>query len=88
MLCRTLDHVDKSSISLDDASMATHGFHLQPMARIHLGHTYLTHSHLLNGNRENQPEYVGCACPLTVHHVMIDCVEFAYNEAVFPMSET
>ncbi len=34
--------------------------------------TYLTHSYLLN--REDQPECVGCACPLTVQH-MIDCVE-------------
>ncbi len=46
------------------------------LARIRLGHTYLTHSYLLK--REYQPECVGCACPLTVQHIMIDCVEFAY----------
>ncbi len=45
------------------------------LARIRLGHTYLTHSYLLN--REDQPECVGCACPLTVQHIMSDCVEFA-----------
>ncbi len=46
------------------------------LARIRMGHTYLTHSYLLE--REDQPECVGCACPLTVQHIMIDCVEFAY----------
>ncbi len=46
------------------------------LARIRLGHTYLTHSYLLK--QEDQPECVGCACPLTDQHIMIDCVEFAY----------
>ncbi len=50
-------------------------------ARIRLGHTYLTHRYLLN--REGQPECVGCACPLTVQHIMIDCVEFAYIRSRF-----
>ncbi len=51
------------------------------LARIRLGHTYLTHSYLLS--REDQPECVGCACPLTVQHIMIDCVEFAYYTKPF-----
>ncbi len=34
-------------------------------------------------NREDQPECVGCACPLTVQHIMIDCVEFAYKRSHF-----
>ncbi len=41
------------------------------LARIRLGHTYLTDSYLLK--REDQPECVGCACPLTVQHIMIGC---------------
>ncbi len=51
------------------------------LAKIHLGHTYLTHSYLLN--RKDQPECVGCACPLTVQHIMIDSVEFAYIRSRF-----
>ncbi len=51
------------------------------LARIRLGHTYLTHSFLLN--RGDQPECVGCACPLTVQHVMIDCCKFAYIRSCF-----
>ncbi len=51
------------------------------MARIRLGHTYLTHNYLLK--REDQPECVGCACPLTVQHIMIDCVEFAHIRSRF-----
>ncbi len=46
------------------------------LARIRLAHTYVTHSYLLK--REDQPECVGCDCPLTVQHIMINCVEFAY----------
>ncbi len=34
-------------------------------------------------NREDHPECVGCACPLTVQHIMIDCVEFAYIRSRF-----
>ena len=51
------------------------------LARIRLGHTHLTHSYLLK--REDQPECVGSACPLTVQHIMIDCVEFAYIRSRF-----
>ncbi len=51
------------------------------LARIRLGHTYLTHSYLLN--REDQSECIGYACPLTVQHIMIDCVEFAYIRSRF-----
>ncbi len=41
----------------------------------------LTHSYLLN--LDDQPECVGCACPLTVQHIMIECVEFAYIQRRF-----
>ncbi len=51
------------------------------LARIRLGHTYLTHSYFLN--REDQPKCVGCACPLTVQHIMIASVEFAYIRSRF-----
>ncbi len=51
------------------------------LARIRLGHMYLSYGYLLN--REDQPECVGCACPLTVQHIMIDCVEFAYIRSRF-----
>ncbi len=51
------------------------------LVRIRLGHRYLTHSYLLK--REDEPECVGCACPLTVQHIMIDCVEFAYTRSRF-----
>ncbi len=51
------------------------------LAITRLGHTYLTHSYLLK--REDQPECVGCACPLTVQHIMIECVEFSYIRSLF-----
>jgi len=41
------------------------------VSRLHIGHTRLTHSYLLN--RQNQPEFSHCACALTVAHVLLEC---------------
>ena len=39
-----------------------------------LGHNYVTHSYLLKG--WDQPQCVACNIPLTVKHIMLDCVGF------------
>jgi ribonuclease HI len=44
------------------------------LARARIGHTHLTHSYLLK--REDMPECFGCSCPLTVKHILIECVDF------------
>ena len=44
------------------------------LARLRIGHTYLTHSYLLRG--EPPPECTSCQTQLTVSHILIDCVEF------------
>ena len=46
------------------------------LARCRIGHTRLTHSYLLN--REEQPECVFCVEPLTVKHLLLDCVDLAF----------
>jgi len=43
--------------------------------RLRIGHTRLTHSYLLKG--ENQPECQICHSPLTVKHILIDCICFS-----------
>ena len=45
------------------------------LARCRIGHTRITHSYLLN--REEQPECVFCVEPLTVKHLLLDCVDLA-----------
>jgi ribonuclease HI len=45
------------------------------LARCRIGHTRLTHSYLLQ--REEQPECVFCLEPLTVKHLLLDCVDLA-----------
>ena len=45
------------------------------MARLCLGHTIVTYSYLLLG--EEQPQYVGCDAPFTVHHFLLECGDFA-----------
>ena len=44
------------------------------LARIRIGHSYATHSYLLK--KEDQPQCVACNSPLTVKHIMLDCVDF------------
>jgi hypothetical protein len=46
------------------------------IARLRIGHTFLTHSHLLGGN--DAPMCYGCDCTFTVKHILIDCVEFSF----------
>ena len=44
------------------------------MARLRIGHTYFTHSFLLKA--EDPPECIPCQEPLTVKHILLDCVDF------------
>jgi len=41
--------------------------------RLHIGHTHLTHSYLLSG--DDLPECGTCQCPLTVKHILVECVD-------------
>ena len=45
------------------------------LSRCRIGHSHLTHSYLLKG--EDQPECVPCQAPLSIKHILIDCVDFA-----------
>ena len=45
------------------------------LARLRIGHTRITHSHLLK--REDQPKYIGCDTPFTVKHFLLECTDFA-----------
>ena len=45
------------------------------LARLRIGHTYVTHSYLLKG--EEEPKCIPCKVPLTVKHVLLDCVDHA-----------
>ena len=40
--------------------------------RLRIGHTRLTHSFLLSGDL---PECGTCQCPLTVKHILVECVD-------------
>jgi len=41
--------------------------------RLRFGHTRLTHSYFLSG--DVIPECGTCQCPLTVRHILIECVD-------------
>jgi hypothetical protein len=43
--------------------------------RARIGHTYLTHSYLLK--HEPCPDCSFCMCPLTVQHILVDCMAYA-----------
>ena len=41
------------------------------ISRLRIGHTHITHSHLLKG--EDSPVCLTCKVPLTVKHILINC---------------
>ena len=45
------------------------------LARLCIGHSYITHSYLLKG--EEEPQCIPCNAPLTIKHVLVDCVDLA-----------
>ena len=48
------------------------------ISRLRIGPTHITHSHLLKG--EDSPECPTCKVPLTVKHILINCLnKFAQN---------
>ena len=44
------------------------------MARLHIGHSFLTHSFLLKG--EEPPMRIGCDKCLTIEHILLTCSDF------------
>ena len=44
------------------------------MARLHIGHSFITHSFLLKG--EEPPMCIGCDKRLTVEHILLTCSDF------------
>ena len=57
------DYKQKTCLSRHDSVL---------LNRLHIGHTRLTHSFLLSG--DNLPEFVTCQCPLTLKHILVECV--------------
>ena len=47
------------------------------LSRLRIGHSYFTNSYLLKG--EMQPECIGCQCPLTIKHILLECIEFDWS---------
>ena len=47
------------------------------LSRMRLGHTLLTHGHIIG--RNPAPVCITCQCPVTVQHIIVDCV--LYREA-------
>ena len=45
------------------------------LARLRIGHSYITHSYLLKG--EEQPECISCNGLLTIEHILRDRVDLA-----------
>ena len=43
------------------------------LTRCKIGHTRLTHAFLMQG--EDAPECIPCQCPLTVKHILVECID-------------
>ena len=44
------------------------------MARLHIGHSFITHSFLLKG--EEPPMCIACDKRLTIEHILLTCSDF------------
>ena len=44
--------------------------------RLRIGHTHFTHGFILRN--EEPPECIACQMPLTVEHILLNCVDFIY----------
>jgi len=44
--------------------------------RLRIGHTYFTHGFLLR--KEDPPEGIACQLPLTVEHILLNCIDFNF----------
>ena len=51
------------------------------LTRLRLGHTYLTHKHLLSG--DPAPLCIPCDELLTVKHILVDCIDFQITRSRF-----
>jgi len=58
------DYKQKTCLSRSDTVL---------LNRLRIGHTRLTHSYLLSG--DDLPECGICQCPLTVKHILVECVD-------------
>ena len=56
------------------------------LSRCRIGHTHLTNSYLLKN--DDQPQCIPCQAPLTVKHILIDCVDFAEQRRLFFNAQT
>lgn len=45
------------------------------ISRIRIGHSKITHEYLIT--RELQPECISCECPLTISHILLECIDFS-----------
>ena len=46
------------------------------LSRLHPGHSYITHSFLLKGDREEPPMCTGCDERLTIIRILLTCSDF------------
>lgn len=64
----------KSGISVWSTACRSNRYQEVILARLRLGHTKLTHSHLMCGDQA--PYCVSCIVPLTVVHMLTECPEY------------
>ena len=51
------------------------------LTRLRLGHTYITHSHLMK--RESVQQCDACKCPITTRHILLYCTKYRYQRTMF-----
>lgn len=70
-------HMVKPFLSEWESARHRERFYEVVLCRLRIGHTRLTHGHLLCG--EGTPHCEHCTAPLSIHHILIECP--AYDQA-------
>ena len=53
------------------------------LTRLRIGHTRLTHGHLMSSPHGNPPVCDMCQCQLTIKHLFIDCPKYQHQRRIF-----
>ena len=55
---------------------------IRPLCRIRIGHSRLTHAHIMDKHAE-KPMCAKCNCGLSMKHLMVDCPKYQHERSSF-----
>ena len=73
----------KNSISSWSSSRQKNRHHEVMLTRLRIGHTRLTHEHLMKSPHGNPPICAECQCQISIKHIFIECKKYEHYRQIF-----